>query len=258
MPETIRSSCGHACIGSFGAPPEVSLHTPSRHTSTSSAYTIAIDGPAASGKSSTAKRVAERLNFIRLDTGMLYRGMTYILSASNDDSAMHQNISGSDFALVDGELHYKGENITPLLRTPMVDSMISKVAAMPEVREKVHEIEREFIRKAETGIVVDGRDIGTVVMPDAFLKLFVTADISVRARRRFAQAGGDYAETLMGIKKRDYEDTYRVHGPLVQAEDAVLVSNDELTLDQTVDLIVDIFTKKKEEEAEKRAVVEKK
>lgn len=212
-------------------------------------HTIAIDGPAASGKSSAAKLVAKRLNFSRLDSGMLYRAITYILSLEGladkpESKAARDTIRDISIKWTNQRVTHGENDITDLLHTHEVDSKVGTVAKELHVREKVHKMQKEILEKSEDGIVVDGRDIGTVVIPDAFLKFFITASAEERARRRVKQSGGEYQAVLAEIRKRDEHDQNREHGPLKKAEDAILIDNGEMTLDETVEKMIKIYEEK--------------
>lgn len=214
------------------------------------AHTIAIDGPAASGKSSAAEIVARRLGFSRLDSGLIYRAITYIISRDGHEPALdseetRQRVKGLRIEMKGGKIYYEGANITQHLRTPAIDRQVGMVAKELYVREKTHELQHEIITNSGTGVVVDGRDIGTVVLPDAFLKVFITAKDTTRAKRRAEQTGCSYDEVLDDIRKRDHHDITRKHGPLKVADDAIVLENDEMTLDETVDKVVALFEERK-------------
>jgi len=217
-------------------------------------YTIAIDGPAASGKSSTAEAIAKRLRFERLDSGMLYRAITFLIYEKfNDFDEKSPNIldfvNSIRLEQKNGRMLYENRDITDYLRTADVDSKVGLVARQLFVRRKTFEMQQDILRKFNaldnvSGIVVDGRDIGTVVLPNAFLKLYITAEASKRAERRSKQTGEDFDAVLEEIERRDSHDTTREHGRLVCADDAILIDNGLLTLDQTVDMIIEIFNRK--------------
>lgn len=214
-------------------------------------FKIAIDGPAASGKSSAAEKVAEKLGFERLDSGLLYRAVTYIAISSlgqcNPQSKDVKNlVEKLDIKMYDGGIYYNGENIKPYLRTKDIDQRVGVFAKELYIRNKIHSLQHYIISNGKNGMVVDGRDIGTVVIPDAFLKIFITAKDENRAMRRSKQTGQDYDEVLTDIRKRDEADINREHGPLKAAEDAIIIENDKLSLDETVDKIINLFKEKKE------------
>lgn len=211
-------------------------------------YNIAIDGPAGAGKSTIAKRIAEKMGFIYVDTGAMYRAMALYLirrGIAPDDT---ERISGlckeADISIEyrDGEqtVLLNGENVNAYLRTEEVGNMASRSSAVPAVREKLVELQQKLAAKAD--VVMDGRDIGTVVLPDADVKIYLTATSAARAKRRYLelQEKGEQAELSrieQDIIERDYRDMHREHSPLRQAEDAVLVDSSELTIDEVVERI---------------------
>lgn len=221
-------------------------------------FTIAIDGPAASGKSSTAEIVAKQLGFERLDSGLLYRSITFLIyqnwNEMNESHFENEEVKRFVDSIVikqqKGRIFWKKDDtqdidITDNLRTPYIDSKVGKISALLYIRNKVHQIQGEVIEANKNGIVVDGRDIGTVVIPDAFLKVFITADDSVRAMRRSKEIGQSYDEVLEDLKRRDEIDRTRKHGPLKKADDALEIRNDKITLAETVKIIVDEFEKRR-------------
>lgn len=209
---------------------------------------IAIDGPAGSGKSTTAREVARRLGYIYIDSGAMYRAVTL--------KALQQNIPTTDKKSVarvaaDIDIRFQqddsrtvilmdGKDVSNLIRTPQVNDHINPVAANPEVRKILVRKQQEIGR--DGGVVMDGRDIGTVVFPDAELKIYMKATAEERARRRvneFAEKGIriSYEEVLREILTRDRADMSRVHGPLKIAEDAVVVDTTNLSIEQQVEKI---------------------
>ena len=211
-------------------------------------YNIAIDGPAGAGKSTIAKRIAEEMGFIYVDTGAMYRAMALYMirrGIAPDDT---ERISGlckeADISIEyrDGEqtVLLDGENVNAYLRTEEVGNMASRSSAVPAVREKLVELQQKLAAKAD--VVMDGRDIGTVVLPGADVKIYLTATSAARAKRRYLelQEKGEQAELSrieQDIIERDYRDMHREHSPLRQAEDAVLVDSSELTIDEVVERI---------------------
>ena len=188
-------------------------------------FTIAIDGPAAAGKGTISKAVAAHFGFAHLDTGLLYRAVGARMLDGEDPVAAAQS-------LIAGDLD------NPDLRTADVAQAASKVAAIPEVRAALLDFQRAFARRAG-GAVLDGRDIGTVICPQAEVKLFVTASAEVRAQRRFAElrdrgAATDYETVLADVKARDARDSGRADAPMRQAGDAVLLDTSELSIDEAV------------------------
>lgn len=218
-------------------------------------HNIAIDGPAGAGKSTVAKKVAKELFFVYVDTGAMYRAMAlYLLrkGVNREDpdeigeacqnaeiSIEYQN--GEQIVLLDGE------NVNAHLRTEEVSAMASVSSAVPRVREKLLDLQRKLARTMS--VVMDGRDIGTTILPDADVKIYLTASSLTRARRRYLeyQEKGepcDLAEIQKTIEERDQRDMTREISPLCQAEDAVLVDSSELTIDETVEKILSVYHSK--------------
>ena len=213
-----------------------------------SVFSIAIDGPAGAGKSTVAREVARRLNAVYLDTGAMYRTVGLYMrrkGISGDDAiarAVNEPVIGVRFE--DGVQHMllDGEDVTGVIRSPEASMMASEVGSVPAVRTRLVELQREFAR--ENSVVMDGRDIGTVVLPDATLKIYLTASAEVRAARRHREltAGGgtdSYEQVLREIRDRDYRDTHRAASPLRPAKDAVTVDTSDMTPDEAVSAIVD-------------------
>ena len=205
---------------------------------------IAIDGPSASGKSSAAQKLAKKLNFVRIEGGMFYRAITYetlkkYKKAVNESiEGFQQFISEINISVKKEKIYCNDNEITPFIRTPEIDSNVGKIAKIPLVRKKVFEIERTAINNIKEGLVMDGRVIGTVVMPDADFKFFITASSQTRAKRRhLQQQDTDFNKVLDEIEKRDKEDASRKIDPLIMAKDAILIENDNLTLDETVEMM---------------------
>jgi len=215
---------------------------------------IAIDGPAGSGKSTVAKRVARRLGFHYLDTGAMYRAVacrTLALGHSLADEDAVAAVAASDeiaFSHEPGEplpslVSIAGIDVTAQIRTPEIDDAVSTVARMPRVREAMVAQQRHL--GAASNIVVEGRDIGTVVFPDAELKVYLTATPEERARRRAAQQAEtgivvDQAGVHDALVRRDAADSSRAHSPLVPADDAVEVDTTGLSLDEVVERIAQL------------------
>ena len=214
-------------------------------------FSIAIDGPAGAGKSSIARAVAERLGAMYLDTGAMYRAVgLYFLRKGLDGDAKAVAAGAGDVhvsVLPEGEVQrifLNGEDVTEAIRTPEASLAASHVAAVPEVRERMVALQREIARGYS--VVMDGRDIGTKVLPDATLKLFLTASDEVRAQRRHRQLqmnGEDmpYDQVLKEIRERDYNDTHRAASPLVQAEDAQLLDTSYMTKAESLDAVERLF-----------------
>lgn len=209
---------------------------------------IAIDGPSGAGKSTIARILARELQFVYVDTGALYRTVGHYMLENGVDPADPAAVE----PLLNGlrlELRYaggqqrvlrNGEDVTDLIRTPEVSMAASAVSALPAVRAFLLDMQRQM---AETqDVIMDGRDIGTVVLPQAGLKIFLTASAEDRAKRRFAELQGkgipvDYEDVLADMKKRDYDDSHRAAAPLKPAEDAVLVDTTGNTLEQSVEIL---------------------
>ena len=188
-------------------------------------FTIAIDGPAASGKGTIARAIAAHFGFAHLDTGLLYRAV----GARGGDAVLAaRSLSAADLT-------------RPDLRSNEAGQAASKVAAIPEVRAALTEFQRRFAAQ-EPGAVLDGRDIGTVICPDAALKLYVIASDETRAARRAAEIGADPAETLAVLRERDARDRSRDTAPLRPAEDAVIIDTTSLSIDEAVARAIALVT----------------
>lgn len=211
---------------------------------------VAIDGPAGAGKSTVARKVAEQLGYIYIDTGAMYRAVTLAANRSgvgpDEPDRLGTLISGLDIRLepgVNGQtVLLNGENVTDEIRTRDVTLRVSQVASHEVVRAKLVDLQRKLA--SAKGIVMDGRDIGTHVLPDAELKVFLTASVKTRALRRFQELKGDQQVPLIQLEQeiaeRDRSDEQRVHAPLVRAKDAVVVDSTEMTIDQVVEVIIDL------------------
>lgn len=214
-------------------------------------HNVAIDGPAGAGKSTIAKRIARRLGYIYVDTGAMYRAMAYYLLQNQVDAADQEAIAAAcqhaDISICyqDGEqvVLLNGENVNAYLRTEAVGNMASVSSVVPEVRKKLVELQQKLAR--ETDVVMDGRDIGTVVLPDADVKVYLTASVETRAKRRFLELQekgepADLVKIAADIEDRDYRDMHRDISPLRQAEDATLVDSSDMTIDQVVERILEL------------------
>ncbi len=212
-------------------------------------FAVAVDGPSGSGKSSTARGVAQRLGWNYLDTGAMYRAITWwflshgveprdveqVASRAQDPSLEISTDPNGPGVLVDGH------DVTEEIRDPRVTDAVSAISAVPAVRERMVELQRAAIDRGP--IVIEGRDIGTVVVPDAPVKVFLIASSSARAHRRAAELSEHDAsveDTLESLKRRDLLDSTRELSPLVMADDAVKIDSTDLTLDQVVDAIVEM------------------
>jgi cytidylate kinase len=189
-------------------------------------FTVAIDGPAAAGKGTVARAVAARFGFAHLDTGLLYRAVGARAAAGEDPVAAARDLAPADLARGD-------------LRSLEAGQWASRVAVLPEVRAALVDFQRGFARRAG-GAVLDGRDIGTVICPEAEVKLYVTASDAVRAERRRQETGGEAAAVLADLRARDARDAARDAAPMRPAPDAVLLDTTELTIDAAVERAVSL------------------
>ena len=216
---------------------------------------IAIDGPAGAGKSTIAKMVAAEKDYIYVDTGAMFRAMALFLYRNgidaDDNAAISAKCHEPDISIDyrDGVqvVLLNGENVNSLLRTPQVSDMASRSSVNPDVRTKLLELQRELARRQN--VVMDGRDIGTVVLPDAQVKIFLTASVEVRAKRRYLEdlekgLPADLEQIKAQIIERDERDMNRPVAPLKKAEDAVLVDTSDLTIDEVVEKILGIIDEK--------------
>ena len=212
-------------------------------------FAVAIDGPAGAGKSSVAKAAAQELGFVYVDTGAIYRTIAlYVLrqgvdphQASAVEALLPQVQVSLEYTQQGQKMLLNGEDVTALIRTPEVSMATSACSAIPAVRAYLLQLQRDLA--AENNVLMDGRDIGTVVLPHAQLKVFLTASPEERARRRVAQlekAGqqADYEAILRDIQQRDYQDSHRETAPLRPAEDAVLLDNSSYTFEESVRRLV--------------------
>ncbi|MFI8518290.1 (d)CMP kinase [Streptomyces sp. NPDC085481] len=215
---------------------------------------VAIDGPSGTGKSSTSKAVAAKLGLSYLDTGAQYRAITWWMISNgvdvNDADAVANAaakpviVSGTDPARP--TITVDGLDAAGPIRTEEVTSKVSAVSAVPEVRALITELQRSIAKGAEQGIVVEGRDIGTTVLPDADLKIFLTASPEARAARRSGELKGvDVHATRQALIKRDAADSSRKTSPLAKAGDAVEVDTTDLTLDQVIECVVTLVEEKR-------------
>lgn len=211
-------------------------------------YNVAIDGPAGAGKSTIAKRVAKEMGFIYVDTGAMYRALAvYFIKqglAPTDTEKISKACKDAKVTISyeDGvqQVYLNGENVTGQLRTEEVGNMASVSSAIGEVRAQLLELQR--IMAKEHDVVMDGRDIGTNILPNADVKVFLTASVSERAKRRYlelVEKGVDcnMDEIAKDIEERDYRDSHRAIAPLKQAEDAVYIDSSDMTIDQVVEAI---------------------
>lgn len=217
-------------------------------------YNVAIDGPAGAGKSTIAKRVAKKLGFIYVDTGAMYRAMAlYLLrqgADKNDDALISQKCQEADISIQykDGEQQVilNGENVNGLIRTEEVGNMASVSSANKDVRVKLVQLQQRLAQTSD--VIMDGRDIGTCVLPDAQVKVYLTASSKVRAMRRYKEltAKGescDLTQIEADIIERDNRDMTRENSPLKQAEDAVLVDSSDMTIEEVIAAICALVKK---------------
>ena len=213
---------------------------------------IAIDGPAGAGKSTIAKMVSKELGYIYVDTGALYRTIAlYITENDIADEDIEASLEKADVSLkfIDGaqRVFLGDRDVSDLIRTPEISMAASRTSAIPAVRDYLFETQQKIAR--ENSVIMDGRDIGTVVLPNADVKIFLTASAEERANRRYKELSEKpgcptYQEILDDIIKRDYQDMHRETAPLKQAEDAVLVDTTELNLEESAAAIVKIINEK--------------
>ncbi len=221
---------------------------------------IAIDGPAGAGKSSISKGLSKRLGYIYVDTGALYRATAYTLNKNGtkpkNDNALESALKNVevDIKFIDNEQHVyvNGEDVSDKIRTPEVSMLASSYSALPAVRAFLLGLQRGLAKKHN--VIMDGRDIGTVVLPDASLKIYLTAKAENRAERRYKElvekgVKADYNEVLADIKQRDYNDMHRDVAPLKQADDAVLVDNTGNNLEQSIEQMLEVIKQKLNVEA---------
>ena len=219
---------------------------------------IAIDGPAGAGKSTIAKRVAEKLGLIYVDTGAMFRAIALYMTGkcvkSNETDKVKEELNSIrlDIVYENGEqqIILNDENVSKLIRNPEISTAASEFAQVPEVRERLLILQRELADKRP--VVMDGRDIGTKVLPSASVKIFLTADVKVRAERRYKELTEkgekvNLEDIMSDIKSRDEQDMNRKVSPLVQASDAVLVDTSSLSIDEVVDTIIKIACDKNPE-----------
>ena len=211
-------------------------------------YNVAIDGPAGAGKSTIAKRVAKELGFVYVDTGAMYRALAVFFLKQGlkpeETEKIAEVCKNAEVTIVYEEgvqqVYLNGENVTALLRTEEVGNMASVSSAVPEVRAQLLELQRELARTKD--VVMDGRDIGTNILPNADVKVYLTASVETRAKRRYLELqekgiACDLAEIEHDIVERDTRDMNRPIAPLKQAEDAVYIDSSDMNIDQVTEAI---------------------
>ena len=213
---------------------------------------IAIDGPAGAGKSTIAKMVSAKMGYIYVDTGALYRTIALYITENNiPDDKIEKSLKNADVSLrfIDGtqRVFLGDRDVSGLIRTPEISMAASRTSAIPAVRAYLFGTQQKIA--AENNVIMDGRDIGTVVLPNADVKIFLTASAEERANRRYKELAEkpdcpSYQEILDDIIKRDYQDMHRETAPLKQAEDAVLVDTTKLTLEESADAIISVINEK--------------
>lgn len=212
-------------------------------------FNIAIDGPAGAGKSTIAKRAAAELGFIYVDTGAMYRAIALGLQRCGADieseEALNAALDGIEVSIGyesgEQQVFLNGENVSKQIRTEEVSRIASTTSAKPQVRAKLTDLQRELARREN--VLMDGRDIGTMILPEAQLKIYLTASTRTRAERRYKEqmergVQCSLAEIEKDIEERDYRDMHREAAPLCQAEDAVLVDSSEMTIDEVAERII--------------------
>ena len=211
-------------------------------------YNVAIDGPAGAGKSTIAKQLAKKLGYVYVDTGAMYRAIAlYLLREKvkpDDTEAVSSTCTGAEVTLIyqDGEqaVLLNGENVNGFIRTEEVGNMASRASAVPAVRERLLQLQRDLA--SSENVIMDGRDIGTCVLPDAQLKVYLTAGVYTRAMRRYKEltekgVACDLDEIAKDIEERDYRDMHREIAPLKAAEDAEILDSSDMDISQVVDAI---------------------
>lgn len=213
---------------------------------------IAVDGPSGSGKSSISKESAKRLGFNFLDTGAMYRSITWFCVTKNltEEDLIIERINNKDFNLdistdpIRDQVKVNDQEITNIIREEEITSQVSYYAAMAKIRKFLVSKQRELVTASKTGIIVEGRDIGSVVLPEADFKIFITANDDVRAKRRAIQIDSNENDVLVAQRKRDLLDSSRKVSPLVIPDGAVILDNSNLDFEQSVEKFIKIVSNK--------------
>ena len=213
---------------------------------------IAVDGPSGSGKSSISKESANRLGFNFLDTGAMYRSVTWfcITENLNKEEMIIERINNKDFKLdistdpLKDQVKVNDEDVSKIIREDEITSQVSHFAAMPKIRQFLVSKQRELVKTSNSGIIVEGRDIGSVVLPEADFKIFITANDDVRAKRRAIQIDSNENDVLVAQRKRDLLDSSRKVSPLVIPDGAVILDNSDLDFEQSVEKFIEIVSAK--------------
>ena len=214
-------------------------------------YRIAIDGPAGAGKSTMAKALAEKLGIDYIDTGAMYRAVALKLLKEGvdyeDAQALAKLLEDTDVDYYGGRVYLDGEDVSAVIRTPEVSDMASKSSAVPAVRDKLGELQMAIAKKRS--LIMDGRDIGTVIIPDAEFKFFLNASSRIRAYRRVCEMREkgiecDLDTVEQEIKDRDYRDSHRDYHPLKKADDAIEIDTSDLRISEVVDKMMEYFNEK--------------
>jgi cytidylate kinase len=213
---------------------------------------IAVDGPSGSGKSSISKESAKRLGFNFLDTGAMYRSITWFCVTKNltEEDLIIERINNKDFNLdistdpLKDQVKVNDQDITNIIREEAITSQVSHYAAMAKIRQFLVSKQRELVTASKTGIIVEGRDIGSVVLPEADFKIFITANDDVRAKRRAIQSDSNENDVLVAQRKRDLLDSSRKVSPLVIPDGAVVLDNSELDFEESVGKFIEIVSNK--------------
>lgn len=219
-------------------------------------FVVALDGPAGSGKGTVTREVAKKMNLINIDTGAMYRSVTLLMIRQNveleDEEKIKEILDKIDikFGIENGEqkVYLNGEDVSLLIRTKEVNEFVSPVSTIKIVRERLADMQREMSKSID--VIMEGRDIGTNVFPNANVKIYLDATPEERAKRRFKQNEEKgiqipYEEILESVKNRDYIDSHREIAPLKQAEDAIYIDSTNMSIDEVVEEIVNIIKKKR-------------